>query len=385
MMLQRVINLLKKVNAEIRSYVVCLMLTSGKKNCVEMARTVGISARSLYAFGANGKNNVNEIEKHLFEFARITRNKNLKRTLVLDPTALIKRYAEQIEYLCYDRDGCTKNTEKVLVPICASIADNRVKIPMNIEFWVQRKARGRKRYKSKVEIVQELISDLTSRGVEFDFVSLDGAFPTPDMFEYFKKNNIPFIMRIPRNRAAEPDYEKRAQLKHLHGLKLLRNAREKTIKAKLYNTEYFFTAHKRKKRDGGWETVFLVSNMDLPAKQQVEAFNLRWPQEKINRTSKQKFGMHQCQALSASKQKAHIMAGFLAHAIIEVANIDKQAQNVDEVINFFRRNCFDDLAAVIRKPDQINPPEQLDYTEVCSQNLVQKFYNNTGEFNVFLR
>ena len=85
-MLQRVINLLKNVNTEIRNYVVCLMLTSGKKNCAEMARTVGISQKMLYAFLSNAKDNSATIEKHLIEFAKATRDKKVKRTAVIDPT-----------------------------------------------------------------------------------------------------------------------------------------------------------------------------------------------------------------------------------------------------------------------------------------------------------
>ncbi|KKQ32641.1 MAG: hypothetical protein US49_C0006G0092 [candidate division TM6 bacterium GW2011_GWF2_37_49] len=171
---------------------------------------------------------------------------------------------------------------------------------------MQKKARGKKKYRSKVEIAQELISYLVSQGVEFDFVSLDGTFPTPNMFVFFQKTKHKFITRIPSSRCVVTRGGKRLQLKHVPALKLLRNEREKTIKAKLYGKTYFFTAYKRKKRFGGWETVFLVSNMKLLAKQQVEEYNLRWPQEKINRTSKQKLGMHQCQMLALSKQKAHI-------------------------------------------------------------------------------
>ena len=384
--LQRVINLLKKVNAEIRAYVVCLLLTAGKKNCAEMARTVGLSASSLYKFLSNGTAYSKEIEIELFRFAKITRDKRFKRTLVIDPTAIIKRYAEQIEKLCYDKDGCTKHVEKVIVPVCASVVDERVKIPLTIDFWLQRKARGTRRYRSKVEIAQELISYLTKQGIDYDFASLDGAFPSPDMVEFFaaENNKKSFIMRIPRSRAVTLANGKRMQLQHVPELKLLRNAREKTIKAELYGRLYFFTAYKRKKRGGGWETVFLVSNMDLTAKQKVEAFNLRWPQEKINRTSKQKFGMHQCQALDASKQKAHIMAGYLGQAIIELAKIDKQEQSTDEIINFLRRNHFDDLAALIRKPVKKQKPLRHDYIDFSSQNCAQKIHNNAGESNVFM-
>ncbi len=382
-MLQRVIKLLKKVNVQIRTYVVCLILTSGRKNCAEMARTVGVSQKGLYAFLSNAKDNSAEIEKHLIEFAKSTRDKKFKRTAVVDPTALIKRYAQLMEMLCYDKDGCTKHVEKLLVPVCVSIVDQNVKIPLNVDFWIQRKARGRKKYRSKVEIAQELILYLISKGIEFDFVSLDGAFPTPNMFAFFQRNRrLKFTMRTPKSRCVVTSDGKRMQLQHIPSLKLTRNSREKTIKAKLYGKTYFFTAYKRKKRFGGWETVFLVSNMNLPAKEQVKAFNLRWPQEKINRTSKQKFGMHQCQALKLSKQKAHIMAGYLAHAIIEVANIDKQEESVDKIVNIFRSNHFDDLAEAIRKPPKNKSMPNAGYTEVSSQNHVQIFYNNAGEFNV---
>lgn len=381
-MLQRVLNLLENVNIKIRTYVVCLMLTPGPKTCAEMARTVGVSQKRLYAFLAAGKNNSTEIESDLIEFAKSTRDKKIKRTLVIDPTAIIKRYAQLMEKLCYDKDGCTKNIEKVLVPVCISVVDQNVKIPLNLDFWVQRKARGKRKYRSKVEIAQELILYLITKGIEFDYVSLDGAFPVPHMFEFFKQDEQRFTMRIPRSRCVVTSDGKRMQLQHVPALKLTRNSREKTIKAKLYGETYFFTAHKRKKRFGGWETVFLVSNMDLPAKQQVEAFNLRWPQEKINRTSKQKFGMHQCQALASQKQKAHMMAGYLAHTIIEIANIDKQAQSVDAAINILRKYHFDDLIGTIRKSPQKEHRYEFDCIEVSPQNSIQNFYNNAGEFNI---
>ena len=95
-----------------------------------------------------------------------------------------------MEKLCYDKDGCTKNVEKVIVPVCVSVVDKNVKIPLNVDFWVQRKARGKKKYRSKVEIAQELILYLVSKGIEFDFVSLDGAFPHQICLHFFNKTNI---------------------------------------------------------------------------------------------------------------------------------------------------------------------------------------------------
>ena len=384
--LQRVINLLKNVNTSIRIYVLSLILTSGRKTCAEMARTVGISPKALYKFLSDAENNTEEIEKQLFDFAKSTRNKKIKRTLVVDPTAIIKRYAQLMEKLCHDKAGCTKNIEKCLVPVCASVVDQNIEIALCIDFWIQEKIIGKKKYKSKVKISQEIILYLIDKGVEFDFVSLDGIYPFFEMFEFLRKNKLKFIMRIATNRCVVTHDGKRAQLKNVPSLKLMRNSREKTIKAKLYDKAYFFTAYKRRKRTGGWETVFLVSNMNLSAKKQVASFNLRWPQEKINRTTKQKFGINQCQVVHASKQKAHIMAGYLAHGIIEVAKNDKQSKqshaSVDEIVNDLRTYHFDDLVSLIRKPTKTESKVKLDPVANPFQNHVQNFHNNVGESNV---
>jgi hypothetical protein len=381
--LQRVINLLKNVNPSIRTYVVCLMLSNGRKNCADMARSVGISPKPLYAYLLNARMNSIEIENMLFSYAKETRSKGVKRTLVLDPTAIIKRYASSIENLCHDRDGCTRHVERVLVPIYASVVDENIKIPLCLDFWVQQKVTGKKRYKSKVKITQDLIEYLKHKGLEFDFVSLDGAFPTPDMFVFFKKTGLKFIMRIPRSRCITTKDERRMQLKHCPDLKLKKNSREKTIQAKLYGDSYFFTAHKRQCKDGGWEVIFLVSNMNLSAKDQVAAFNLRWPMEKINRTTKQKFGSTQCQALKASKQQAHIMACFLAHSILELAQNDKQKKNVDEMVNFLRKLHFNDLLALIINCESRKTKHSADLVAKKFQKHFQNLHNNAYESSGF--
>jgi hypothetical protein len=355
------------------------MLSGGRKNCADMARSVGISSKPLYAYLSNAGVHSNEIENILFTYAKETRIKKVKRTLVLDPTAIIKRYARSIENLCHDRDGCTRHVEHVLVPVYASVVDENVKIPLCLDFWVQEKVIGKKRYKSKVQITQKLIAYLKYKGLEFDFISLDGAFPTPDMFVFLKTSGLKFIMRIPKSRCITTKDGKRMQLKLCPGLKLMRNAREKVMQAELYGDTYFFTAHKRQCKNGGWEVVFLVSNMDLTAKDQVAAFNLRWPMEKINRTTKQKFGSTQCQALQASKQRAHILAGFLAHSILELAQNDKQKYSVDEMVNFIKRFHFNDLFELIANHKKHETKHNADQVAKHFQNDIQNLFNNAYE------
>jgi hypothetical protein len=383
-MLQRVINQLKKINTKIRPYIVCLILSSGRKNCASMARSVGISPKSLYAFLTQAQMYSKEIQNYLFECANKTRIEGVLRALVIDPTALIKRYAQLMEKLCHDKAGSTKNVERCLVPLYASVVDKNIKIPISLDFWVQEKIIGKKKYKSKREIARDLISSLKNMGLKFDFVSLDGAFPFDDMFVFFENEVCDFSMRISKTRCITTEDGVRFQLQFHPKLKLHRNVREKTIKAKLNNgREYYFTAQKRKNKNHEWEVVYIVSNMNLPAKEQIAAFDQRWPQEKINRTTKQKFGAEHCQALEASKQKAHILAGFLAHTILETSFYDKQTKNVDELVNFIREYHFNDLKELLPCSKKRRNNQKRDEIEKRFPNLFQNFSKNTAEFDHF--
>ena len=79
-------------------------------------------------------------------------------------------------------------------------------------------------------------------------------------------------MRISKGRAIKTYDGVRAQLKNHPALKLHRNEREKVIQAEYQGRTYFFVAYKRRDKDGGYETVYLISNMDQTAKELVAAY-----------------------------------------------------------------------------------------------------------------
>lgn len=369
---QSVLNHLKNINPKIKTYVLSLLLSTGRKNCAAMSQSTKLSQKCLYAFLSEAKTFVKEIEENLIAFAKETHKQGVLRALIIDPTTIIKSYAEKMEKVCYDRSGSTKHVERCLVPVYVALADKNVTVPLKLDFWVQEKITGKRRYKSKAKITQELITYIADKGISFDFVSLDGAYAVPEMFDFFQTNEcLKFIMRIPRNRVIKLADGKRVQLQKCQSLKLKRNERAKTLIAELYGKPYFFTAQKRKKRGGGWETVFLVSNMDLPAKEQIAAYDLRWPMEKMIRTTKQKFGATQCQAVESSKQQAHIMAGFLTYAILSLVKNDKKQQSVDELVSFIRKFHFNDLINAIKKSEQSKRLLNLDPVENSFQNRIQ--------------
>lgn len=373
---QRVLNYFSNINPSIKTYVLSLIISSGRKNCAAMADSINISPKRLYSFLDEAENNIKEIEKKLLLLADETKKENVPRVLVVDPTAIIKPYAKNIEKLSHDRSGCSGRVEKGLVPVYVIVTDKHVTIPLNSDFWVQEKIVGKKKYKSKATIAQELINYSINNKVRFDFIALDGAFAIPVMFDFFQNNKfLKFIMRIARNRKIKTKDGIAVQLKYHPALRLYRNEREKTVVAELYGNIYYFTAQKREKRGGGWEIVFLVSNMDLPAKEQVAAYNLRWPMEKKIRTTKQKFGAMQCQAIEASKQQAHIMAGFLAYATLNIIANDKQIKSVDVLVKILKDSHFDELAAVIRTPKQSRQMANVMPDEETVQSNIQNLVN----------
>jgi hypothetical protein len=385
---QSVLNRLKNINPSIRAYVLSLILSNGRKNCAAMSQAIGVSEKRLYDFLAEPIINTGEIEKKLHSLINETRIKEVLRGLVIDPTAIIKHYAKIMENICHDRTGCTKKVEKVLVPVYAAVIDKNVTIPFLLDFWVQEKIIGKKKYKSKIEIAQELITAAKKMNIEFDFVALDGAFSFGPMFDFYRKNEwLKFTQRVAKSRIIKTENEVSAPLKDHPALKLHRNEREKTIKAKFNSktnkddSDYFFTAQKRSTRNGEWEVVYIVSNIDQTAKQHVASYDLRLPIEQMIRTTKQKFGATQCQAIESSKQRAHIMAGFFAYAILNIEISDKQIKSVDALVNEIRDFHFNDMISEIVKHKKYKNQQNIDLVAKKFQNHPHLQQESTDSVN----
>ena len=156
------------------------------------------------------------------------------------------------------------------------------------------------------------------------------------MIGFLEQEKLKYSMRIARNRKVIiNDIE--AKLSNHPALKLVRNERSKTAPGFYKGYACFLTVHKRKKRRGGWETVYIISNMKLSSKEHVEAYNRRWVIDKSFRSMKQKFGLKDCQMVSGIQQTLHILRVFLAYSFATIAKIAKQKNSVEEVLNHFRR------------------------------------------------
>ena len=325
----------KYVRSYIKPYVAAMLLTVERKNCTSMARWSNTSITTLYAFLANGDKNIAYMEAYLLKEAQELAAKDPSADLVIDFTQLQKWYARDIENLSYDYNGCTSRSEKGLSIAVASLVGKNKTIPFDFRGWVQKKYAGNK-YIKKLEVVKAFIIEI-KKVLRFRRLLIDGAFAAEDFLAFLRELNIKFIMRIPSNRKIKKKGVE-AQLKEHPALKLMRNERMKSTTAFYKGMRFFFTAHKRNKKDGEKETVYIVSNIKMKAEEYISSYSRRSPIEKVFRTSKQSLGIGQCQVVDAIKQKAHIFAAFVAYTCLEITKVAIGAERPEDIINIIRRD-----------------------------------------------
>jgi len=321
------------ITKPIIKYVFALILSTKRKNCSAMSRNIGIPKKHLYQAYRND-NGTKQIESLLVKMANKYKEKGLPSVFIIDPTNIRKWFAKDMENLAYDYDGIVGKSKQCLVPVVAAWTNTKITIPLDFLFWINQKLALK--YKKKRELAESLILKFKNL-ISFDYVAMDGAFASEPMLQFCKKYCIDFCMRIARNRVIVSKDGINAQLQYHPKLKFKKNERYKTIKATYKGIECFFTAHKRYSNSGkSWNIVYIISSLNIPAKEQAKAYNIRWNIEKIFRTAKQSLGLGDCQCLEIEKQRTHIFAVFYAYAKLEEQKKFKRKRSVEQVLNDLR-------------------------------------------------
>ena len=303
-----------------------------------MSRYSGIAYSKLAAFTDNAVENAKSIRSFLIDQAQELSSNDEECELVIDFTQQKKPYAYNIEQLCYDHNGCSNRVEKGLsIGVCAIISKNKL-IPIDFKNWIQKKIceLAGIAYVKKNDLAKEIIKSLPTK-IKYRYLLLDGAFATRDFLTFLIELDQKFIMRIASNRVIKTLDGVEAQLKEHSALKLKFNEKFKTVEGFYKGIRCFFTAHKRKGKNGESEIVFIVSNVEMAAKEYVEHYSDRSGIEAFFRTCKQSLGLNDCQMLSAEKQEVHILAIFVAYTFLEDEKIAKQKKCPEDIIHAIRR------------------------------------------------
>jgi len=323
-----------EISNHIKNYVLSILLSTRKKNVSAMAEEVDITKKQLYRIYQNPKSHSEEIKDSLVKIIKQNHSDSKPSVFIVDPTIIRKWFAKNIDGLSSDFDGVIQKSKACLVPVIAAWTNTKITIPFDFKFWINEKFT--EVYKKKTDIAQLLILEFV-KTIKTDYVTLDGAFASKGMIEFFIKNLIHFCMRIPRNRVVVSQKGVEAQLQNHPELKLKKNQRYKTIRGTYKGSKCFFTAHKAYSKPGRKpRIVFIVSDLNISPKEQAKAYGIRWNIEKAFRTMKQSLGLSDCQCLDSEKQRAHIFATFLAYAKLEEKKSNK-AKSPEAVLKIIRR------------------------------------------------
>jgi len=348
---QNVINTFAEVKQN-STYLAGLLLHAGRKTCASMARGLSVPVKRFYNFFEDATTNVTLIRTKLISLARELNPTEEFRVLVIDGTDLAKVFAKHIDHLSTDYDGVIRRVTQGLSIMVAGLVTSGNMVPLDFLFWhnkkkaagktvkkyAKKKSKTKKKadanYKTKVELAIELIAAYKDL-VFFAYVAMDGAFASNSMIIFLETEKLKYSMRIARSRKVTINGIEAKLCEH-PALKLVRNERSKTASGLYKANVCFFTIHKRKKRGGGWETIFLVSNMKLSAKGHVEAYNRRWTIDKSFRSMKQYLGLKDCQMLSGVQQTLHILSVFLAYALATAQKVAYKKKSVEEILGEWR-------------------------------------------------
>lgn len=321
---------LETITKPLTKYILAIILSSKKKNCSAMSRDIGIPKKHLYAAYKYNEINTKQINSSLIKMVNKYSKKDLPSVLIIDPTIIRKWFAKDMENLAYDYDGIVGKSKQCLEPVVAAWTNTKITIPLDFIFWTNKSLTSI--YRKKSELATELILKL-KEFVHFNYAAMDGAFASEAMLQFCKKHVINFCMRIAKNRVIVSKNGIKAQLQNHPQLKFKKNERYKTIKGTYKGIECFFTAHKRYSNSGkSWNIVYIISSLNIPAKEQAKAYNIRWNIEKMFRTTKQCLGLGDCQCLENEKQRTHIFSVFFAYAKLEEQKLFKRKKSVEQIL-----------------------------------------------------
>jgi len=315
-MKRRVEKLSRKEKKYFSKYVIGLILSGKNKSCLGVSKIVKESHDCLYRVLCKMKKIIFPLKYFLIE--KVKQFSKVKSgNLIIDDTGILKRYSHFIEGVFYVYNVLTRTEERALTIIVLSWSNGINTVPLGFKFFICKAIAKKEIYMTKSELAIELLEEFY-HNVPFDFLLMDGHYSTKFcMLPFLCKRKIPAIMKIARDRKVTTKDGISEQLQKHPKLKLLKNARHATILAIFGESELYFSSHKRKRTDGAFETIYLVSTVSMKAKEYVKTYAKRWEIEKMFRTMKQSLGLSASIARKIEHQNAHIHSVFFAYTFLQ--------------------------------------------------------------------
>lgn len=293
-----------------------LLLSRGVRTCTSIARDCKISHDVIQRIMNHSSEGNFELKDFLLQEAKKISHTNKHGYLIVDDSSVLKQFAEVLEALDYIYDTATGDKHKGYKIVLICWTDGNITLPVNFEFWLPEEFAG-DYYKSKPDIAREMIVEL-KQSIEFDALLLDGLYASEELMSFFENNGLIYYMRLPRNRKLRTSLNQESiRLNKNPIFHLNKNNRSMQWDVYFGDITRYVAAEKRKKRNGVYETVYVVSNRKDLAKTIIKTYAIRWEIEIVFRSLKQTLGLCDCRARKLVKQRLHIYACLGAFVILE--------------------------------------------------------------------
>lgn len=283
-------------------YVQGLLANAKRKTCIQMAFALCLSHDKLQRVLGKYSIETDAIDKYLLSSVKKYQTPENPGHLVIDDSCIPKPYATIMHGIEYVYSSLFGRTVKGFSYLFIVWTNGEITIPLNFAQWIPESLCDDGQYKKKCKIAQTLTNQVKDK-VSCKTILMDGLYQSIEMMIFLDTLGLTFYMRLPRNRTVSTTKDgKPVSLKMNKKFRLQKNQRSKTWKAYIKGIFCYITAEKRKKRNGEYDTVYIVSNRRYHSPKTIIAiYEKRWYIEKFFRTAKQSLGLQDCQAISIQK------------------------------------------------------------------------------------
>jgi SRSO17 transposase len=328
-------------------YPISLFLSTGKKTSESLASSYGKSGDTMLRILDKQCVTIDELVRLAVE----TFGTNFLH-VILDDTLIEKMHSKYIEGSGDNYDSSNGRTYRSLSTVVAALSNGKFVLPVHHEFWIKKEVDTDK-YKTKIEIAQELIQQL--RGpIRINMIILDGLYASEDMLYWLDKNDMKYEMRFHSNRKIFDSGTKTFVKVREHKELQLNNKRSsRTIKTMWKNLSVYITAVKRTNRKGIDSIVYQISNFKMHSRKHVCIYSYRWNIESFFRTAKQHLGLTHCQSRKKTMQKNHISNVFFAYAILQLERKNRKLKTPEAALRALKHKTHPYLTCHLTSLDQI--------------------------------
>ena len=329
--------IIKFLNSQIKNYffryALGLIFCKEKRSSIGLAKLFNISHDSIYRLFSKSDILCFISTRLMIKIANYY-SKQKKGWIIVDDTSISKIHAKWIEGLIDVFDTALKRTNRGICLVVVAWSNGKTTIPIGFKFWITKNLINK--YEKKSELAIKLISDCSAKGLQFRYVVLDGLYCNKTVINFLQTSKIGFEMRIHSNRKVWIKGTSEQLKKHFK-LRLNRNARSKTAFGIWHNHFLYFTAHKRRNKNGDVDIVFQVSNMNIPAYKHIEIYEQRWEIEKMFRSMKQILGIGHCSARKIEHQTTHFHLVFFSYAFLQKQKTKLNFPNVETAARYLQQ------------------------------------------------